>query len=201
MYSVMKKILQSALLLMLSLPVAFAQNTIIEPQIPHPGDQLNITYDPSGTDISGADKIFAVAYLVEKGTPEAVEIDLVESEDGWTGSVQTTSQTKAVFFKYATSEKSDGNRRVFECRATHERVIVNLRRVEMKTEARPVSSDEDCRRRGNPELTMSNKSVTHWLLISLLMAITATVSVTLMLKSAAVFWFQATLQSSLLFFA
>ena len=46
---------------------------------------------------------------------------------------------------------------------------------------------------------MSTKSATHWLLISLLMAATATVAITLILKSAAVLWFQTTLQSSLLF--
>ena len=69
----------------------------------------------------------------------------------------------------------------------------------METDARPVSLDEDHRLRGNPEPIMSNKSTAHWLLISLLLAMTATVAVTLMLKSAAVVWFQTMLQSSLLF--
>lgn len=48
----------------------------------------------------------------------------------------------------------------------------------------------------NRERAMSNKTATNWLLISLLMAATATVTVTLILKAAALFWFQALFQSS-----
>ena len=46
---------------------------------------------------------------------------------------------------------------------------------------------------------MNRMRAIHWLLISLVMAVFATVGVTLVLKSAVVFWFQTTLQSSLLF--
>jgi len=42
---------------------------------------------------------------------------------------------------------------------------------------------------------MNNKAAIHWLLLSLLMAATGTVVVSLLLRSAAISWFQTLLSS------
>jgi len=71
-----------------------------------------IQYDPSGSEISDASKVEAVAYLASSGLPEAVSVPLNNKDGIWVGKVTPAAETKAVFFKFTDGKDADGNKEV-----------------------------------------------------------------------------------------
>jgi len=96
----MKKLLSICLAVALMPLLGVAQKTTFVPEKPIQGESFMIQYDPSGSEISDASKVEAVAYLASSGLPEAVSVPLNNKDGIWVGKVTPAAETKAVFFKF-----------------------------------------------------------------------------------------------------
>jgi thiol-disulfide isomerase/thioredoxin len=74
-----------------------------------PGQDVSFTYKPAN-DLVGAGKVSAIVYAF-KGNQKvkASDVDLVHSEGVFKGTFSTTEDTKVLFFKFVSGEKSDFN--------------------------------------------------------------------------------------------
>ncbi|HHM20398.1 MAG TPA: redoxin domain-containing protein [Bacteroidetes bacterium] len=73
-----------------------AQPLTTSPEKPLPGETITLTYDPAGTPLEGQSAIEVVAYLFEKNTPDAVDVEMALADGIFTGQLATTPDTKAV---------------------------------------------------------------------------------------------------------
>ncbi len=95
-----KSVLIFAFAIFLNIGFLAAQNFQLMPAQPKAGESITIKYDPTGTDLEGQD-VFAVAYILELGeTPKAQDIAMAKSDNGYSGSFQTSSKAQAVFVKF-----------------------------------------------------------------------------------------------------
>ena len=80
-----------------------------EPEYPIPGQEINISYDPSGTMFEDTDEINLAAYCFPKGIPEVREIVMEKSNAVWHGSFTTTDSTLAVYIVFRSIEQQENN--------------------------------------------------------------------------------------------
>ena len=81
-----------------------AQNLIISPEKPIPGESVMITYDPAGTPLEGHDSILVTAYFIEKSQTLAHDVEMLPTDDKFVGHVKTSGQTKATILSITSSD-------------------------------------------------------------------------------------------------
>lgn len=79
------------------------------PEKPAPGGEITVNYNPAGTDLEEASKIYLVAYLYAKGTPEAKEVSMRKKGKSWKASFATEEKTRGVIVKFIDDEVVDNN--------------------------------------------------------------------------------------------
>ncbi|MCP3930633.1 MAG: TlpA family protein disulfide reductase [Bacteroidetes bacterium] len=91
--------------------LSFSQNLILSPEFPSPGDEITFKYNPTGTQMEKAESFDAIAYLFEGDLPVAKEVQLKAINGIYKGSIETNTETKAVFFTFMNEEEdiSDNN--------------------------------------------------------------------------------------------
>jgi peroxiredoxin len=78
-----------------------------QPEYPVPGQEINISYNPSGTLFEDMDKINLTAYCFPKGIPEIKEIAMGKSNKEWHGSFITNDSTLAVYIVFRSAGKRE----------------------------------------------------------------------------------------------
>jgi thiol-disulfide isomerase/thioredoxin len=94
-------------LLLISVLTATAQSGSFTatPAFPKQGGTINIVFDPGKVLAPTDKKIEGVAYLFNEKANKAKELVLTKTSKGYTGSVQTDADTRAVAFAFSSGEK------------------------------------------------------------------------------------------------
>jgi|GEM_PF-901185 len=81
------------------------------PENPSPGAFLRIEFDPRGTILEGAAKVYAVAYT-NRGTrfPQAKEILLTKKKTIWSGQLEIDGKTRGLYLKFGDTPAMDPTR-------------------------------------------------------------------------------------------
>lgn len=88
----------------------FAQsNFTFSPEEPQAGDQITISYTPSGTITNTTSPLNAIVYRMAEGVPVANDIDLEKDGNIYTGSVKTDTSDNFVFFSFSADGNYDNN--------------------------------------------------------------------------------------------
>lgn len=100
-----KSVLMFVFAMFLNIVFLSAQNFQLIPAQPEAGESITIKYDPTGTDLEG-EEVYTVAYTMELGeSPKAQDVTMAKSDNGYSGSFQTSSNTQVVFVRF---ENEDG---------------------------------------------------------------------------------------------
>ena len=95
-----KSVLVFVFTMLLNIGFLSAQNFQVMPAHPEAGESITIKYDPKGTVLEG-EEVFAIAYILELGEgPVAQDVAMTKSDNGYSGSIPTSSKTEAVFVKF-----------------------------------------------------------------------------------------------------
>lgn len=107
----MKNHLIAITVLMFSYSLSNAQSSknLIIPANPTPGQTVNFTYNPAGTELGKEKQFDAIVYVFDT-LIKASEIKLIEKAGKWTGSIPTTKHTKAVFLVFRKDKLIDNNK-------------------------------------------------------------------------------------------
>lgn len=87
------------------------QSFTVTPAYPLPGEHLNISYNPIGTDLENVEDVEITAYLFIQNAPLAKDVPLKKVNGTYSGSLPLTNTTTAVGFsiKSLDGEKIDNN--------------------------------------------------------------------------------------------
>ena len=80
-----------------------------QPDNPQPGEQIHISYNPSGTKLSDANEITLLAYSFPEKMPIVEEVIMQKRGANWIGSFTTTDTTLTVFPIFISGERKDDN--------------------------------------------------------------------------------------------
>lgn len=80
-----------------------------QPEYPQPGQEISITYNPSGTSLDDADEVTLLAYCFPEGNSVVKEIDMEKSAGVWHGAFTTADTTLAVYIIFRSGEQQDNN--------------------------------------------------------------------------------------------
>lgn len=80
-----------------------------QPEYPQPGQEISITYNPSGTSLDDADEVTLLAYCFPAGMPVVKEVIMEKSAGVWRGAFNTADTTLAVYIIFRSGEQQDNN--------------------------------------------------------------------------------------------
>jgi peroxiredoxin len=101
-----------SLITLLSFALALTgQGLTFHPAQPAPGEKIKIKYDPAGTALDGAEKIYAVVVLIGGDTPEVTDVEMHRKDNYYKGEFASGEKTTAVFIRLENEdiEKVDNN--------------------------------------------------------------------------------------------
>ena len=87
-----------------------AQQLVMEPEQPTPGQKITITYDPTGTPLEGQE-FETTAYLFSDTRPVAVAVEMSKKGNVYSGTVEATPETKVLYIglSHPTKDLKDDN--------------------------------------------------------------------------------------------
>ena len=86
-----------------------ADRLTFHPKYPQPGQEIAITYNPSGTALEDANDIILLAYCYPAGMPIVLEVDMKKTSGIWRGNFSSSDTTLAVYIILRSGDKLDDN--------------------------------------------------------------------------------------------
>jgi thiol-disulfide isomerase/thioredoxin len=97
--------LQSTLFILLAMCDKMPEGFSYQPEYPVPGQEINISFNSSGTILENADEIILTAYCFPRGIPVVKETAMKKSNKIWHGSFTTTDSTLSVYIVFRSYEQ------------------------------------------------------------------------------------------------
>lgn len=79
------------------------------PQMPIPGEEITVQYDPEGSSLEKAEEIYLVAYSYTKGSPEAKDVLMTKKGKTWTATFSSDEKSRGILIKFVHEEDADNN--------------------------------------------------------------------------------------------